>query len=273
MPGYTKMSTDIAVIPTYNEAGNIVGIVERTLEASPDIDVLIVDDNSPDGTGELADVLALKSPRVFVLHRSGKEGLGTAYLAGFAWAKEAGYRRIAEMDADGSHQPEALPALFELLETYDLALGSRWVAGGRTEDWSRRRQLLSRGGSLYARLALGIRVSDATGGFRAFRAETLEAIDLGAVASEGYCFQIDLLWRTLQAGLKVVEYPIVFRERTRGSSKMSGGIVTEALIQVTRWGLTRRLDSTREFLLHGRRLPSVRDASATIQPVTREVTL
>lgn len=233
------MNSNIVVIPTYNEADSLAGVVERALAASADLDVLVVDDGSPDGTGSIADALAARSRRVHVLHRTAKAGLGAAYLAGFEWARAAGYQRIAEMDADGSHEPEALPALFALLDDNDLALGSRWVPGGRTENWPLRRRLLSRGGSLYTRAVLGIRIKDATGGFRAFRVQTLEAIGLGTVDSTGYCFQIDLLWRTIQRGLRVVEHPITFRERTAGSSKMSGGIVAEALLQVTRWGLAR----------------------------------
>ncbi len=248
----------LVIIPTYNEAQNIGPIVGRALAASDTLDVLIVDDGSPDGTGAVADRLAADSSRVAVLHRERKEGLGAAYLAGFAYGLDHGYDHLVEMDADGSHHPEDLPTLIALLDSHDLALGSRWVAGGSVENWPLRRRLLSRGGNLYTRMALGIAVKDATGGFRAFRSRALERIDITAVASQGYCFQVDLLWRALERGLTVVETPIVFTERVLGESKMSGSIVRESLLRVTLWGIRRRTGEARELVLHRRRLPSVR---------------
>lgn len=250
------MNRSLVVIPTYNELDNLQAIVDRTL-ANPGVDVLIVDDSSPDGTGVLADRLADRHREVNVFHRAVKDGLGGAYLAGFAWALARHYDVIVEMDADGSHHPEDLPRLIGLLDKHDLALGSRWVPGGVVENWPAHRLALSRGGNLYTRLALGIAVSDATGGFRAFRADALRRIDLEDVASQGYCFQVDLLWRALQRGLRVVETPIVFTERVSGESKMSGNIVSESLKKVTMWGIRRRLQEARA-LLHGHPLPSVR---------------
>jgi len=253
----------LVVVPTYDERENLPGIVERTLAATDeDVHLLVVDDDSPDGTGRLADELAAARPRVHVLHRAGKEGLGPAYLAGFAWALEHGYDAIVEMDADGSHHPEDLPRLLAQLTDHDLALGSRWVPGGEVENWPRRRLLLSRGGNWYTRVALGIDVRDATGGFRAFRADALRRIRLEDVASHGYCFQVDLVWRALQAGLRVVEVPIVFTERVHGVSKMDGAIVLESLRLVAWWGLRRRLRAAFELLVRHRRLASVRSNSS-----------
>ena len=251
------MNDALVIIPTYNERENLEPIIARVLAAAA-IDVLVVDDGSPDGTGELADRLARTHPEVHVLHRESKEGLGAAYMAGFAWGLDAGYESLVEMDADGSHHPEDLPRLIALLDDNDLALGSRWVPGGKVENWPLRRKLLSRGGNLYTRMALGIAVKDATGGFRAFRARALEKIDLRTVESQGYCFQVDLLWRALEWGLDVVETPITFTERVHGESKMSGSIVRESLAKVSIWGVKRRLREFRELFLHRRRLPSVR---------------
>lgn len=252
------MNDALVIIPTYNERDNLESIVARTLAASDGVDVLIVDDNSPDGTGELADELARQHPRLQVLHRHEKAGLGPAYLAGFAWGLDRGYPRLVEMDADGSHHPEDLPRLLSLLDDNDVALGSRWVPGGRVENWPLRRRLLSQGGNLYTRIALGISVKDATGGFRAFRAEALERLDLRAVASHGYCFQVDLLWRALLSGLTVIEMPITFTERVIGESKMSGSIVTESLRRVTVWGLRRKLSGLGELVIHHHAIPSLR---------------
>lgn len=252
------MNGTLVIIPTYNESENIAPIVQRVLAATPDAHVLVVDDGSPDGTGVIADGLASVHPGVHVLHRTEKEGLGAAYLAGFAWGIENGYARLVEMDADGSHHPEDLPGMLSLLDDHDLVLGSRWVAGGRVENWPLHRLALSRGGNLYTRLALGIRIKDATGGFRAFRTDALRTIDLTSVASHGYCFQVDLLWRALERGLRVVETPITFTERVIGESKMSGSIVRESLSRVTLWGLERRGREARELFVHHRRLPSVR---------------
>jgi dolichol-phosphate mannosyltransferase len=251
----------IVVIPTYNEKDNLHPILDRLFESVPDAHALIVDDSSPDGTGELADARAAIEPRLHVLHRTGKEGLGKAYLAGFAWALEHDYEVIVEMDADGSHHPEQLPQLLALAHDDDLILGSRWVPGGSVENWPLSRKVLSQGGNLYARLALGVKVRDATGGFRVFTRRALEKLDLDGVASHGYCFQIDLVWRALQAGLRVVEHPITFTERIHGESKMDSSIVSESLLRVTIWGLRRRARGVVEVVAHHRRLPSVRDTS------------
>jgi dolichol-phosphate mannosyltransferase len=228
------------VIPTYNELANLETITGRLRAAVPAADILVVDDASPDGTGELADKLAAADDHIAVLHRAGKAGLGAAYIAGFGWALERGYGTLVEMDADGSHDPADLPRMLAALEGADLVIGSRWVPGGVVVNWPRSRQLLSRGGNTYARLMLGIDVHDATGGFRAYRAGALRAIDLDQVESQGYCFQIDLTLRTVSAGLTVAEVPITFTERTLGASKMSRAIVAEALWRVTQWGVRRR---------------------------------
>lgn len=230
----------LVIIPTYNESESLPGVLERLRRAVPDAHVLVADDNSPDGTGALADALAAKDDHVHVLHRAGKEGLGKAYLAGFAWGLERGYDVIVEMDADGSHRPEELPRLLAQIPHADVVLGSRWVPGGSVVNWPASRRVLSQGGSLYTRLALGIPTRDATGGYRAYRASALRALDLGTVESNGYCFQIDLLWRALQRGLIVREVPITFVEREAGTSKMSGRIVREALLNVARWGASYR---------------------------------
>ncbi len=242
----------LVIIPTYNEAANVELIVARTRAAVPDAHILVADDASPDGTGKIADELAASDDHVQVLHRAGKQGLGAAYIAGFRWGLERGYDVLVEMDADGSHQPEQLPALLAAIEQgADLALGSRWVPGGRVENWPRSRRLLSRGGNTYTRLALGIPLHDATGGFRAFRREALETVDLDSVASQGYCFQVDLAWRAVRRGLRVVEVPITFVEREHGESKMSKDIVREALKMVTQWGITHRAQQARGLLRRG----------------------
>jgi dolichol-phosphate mannosyltransferase len=235
----------VMVVPTYDEAANLAWIVGRLRAAQPDVDVLVVDDNSPDGTGKIAEELAVHDDRVHVLHRPGKAGLGAAYLQGFRWALDEGYDVIGEMDADGSHQPEQLHRLLDRLDDAtegpaDLVIGSRWVPGGSVVNWPLSRELLSRGGNLYVRLLLGVPVRDATAGFRLFRRSALETIDLSAVQSTGYVFQTDLAWRTLQAGLRVAEVPIEFVERVRGDSKMSGDVARESLRRITRWGLSER---------------------------------
>jgi dolichol-phosphate mannosyltransferase len=260
------MHTTLVVIPTYNEIDNLAPIVARVLGANPHTDILVVDDASPDGTGALADRLADDHPEVHVLHRTTKDGLGGAYLAGFAWGLERGYWALVEMDADGSHRPEELPRLIEQLPQHDLVLGSRWVPGGRVENWPMHRRLLSRGGNAYTRLALAIDVHDATGGYRVFSSQALQRIDLSQVASQGYCFQVDLLWRALQRELRVVEVPITFVEREHGESKMSGSIVLESLVRVTLWGLRRRAAELVEMVRHHRRLPSVRRLSHRVLP-------
>lgn len=230
----------LVIIPTYNESESLPGVLARVRESVPDAHVLVADDNSPDGTGQLADAFAAEDDHVHVLHRPGKEGLGKAYLAGFAWGLERGYDVLVEMDADGSHRPEELPRLLEQITHADVVLGSRWVPGGAVVNWPASRRVLSQGGSLYTRLALGIPTRDATGGYRAYRASALQELDLGTVESNGYCFQIDLLWRALQRGLVVREVPITFVEREAGTSKMSGRIVREALLNVARWGASYR---------------------------------
>ena len=230
----------LVVVPTYDEAENVEVIAGRLLAAVPTAHLLVVDDNSPDGTGAIADRMAAADERVHVLHRAEKDGLGAAYVAGFAWAREQGYDVVVEMDADGSHAPEQLPRLLAALEHADLVLGSRWVEGGQVVNWPRSREVLSRGGNAYARLMLRLPLRDATGGYRAYRREVLDALPLAQVASHGYCFQVDLAWRTWQAGYRVVEVPITFVERERGESKMSRAIVLEALWKVTLWGVQRR---------------------------------
>jgi dolichol-phosphate mannosyltransferase len=236
------------VVPTYNEADNLAWLVERLRVAEPSVDLLVVDDSSPDGTGEIADRLAAADQAVHVLHRPGKGGLGAAYLAGFAWALDAGYDVVGEMDADGSHQPEQLHRLLEALLDADLVIGSRWIPGGSVVNWPLRREALSRGGNLYVRVLLGIEIRDATAGFRVFRRSALEKIDLASVQSTGYVFQTDLVTRCLRAGLTVREVPIEFVERVRGDSKMSGAVAVESLRRITRWGLRERRDQVRRAL-------------------------
>jgi dolichol-phosphate mannosyltransferase len=226
----------LVIIPTYEERENVALITSRVRAAVPDAHVLIVDDNSPDGTGEIADKLSADDDHITVLHRPGKGG-----LAGFRFGLDAGYDVLVEMDADGSHLPEQLPRLLDALETADVALGSRWVSGGKVVNWPKSREVLSRGANTYARLALGIPLRDATGGYRAYRSRVLASFDLAAIRSQGYCFQIDLAWRSWLRGFKVVEVPITFVQRERGDSKMSRGIVVEALVRVTVWGLETRV--------------------------------
>lgn len=236
----------LVVIPTYCEVTSLPGTLQRLRVAVPGSDVLVVDDASPDGTGELADSLAATDPQLHVLHRTGDRGLGRSYVDGFEWGLAAGYEVLVEMDADGSHQPEQLPRLLAAVDAgADLVLGARWVPGGGTPGWNAHRRFLSRGGNLYTRWALGIGLHDATGGFRAYRAGVLAGIDLRMVASQGYCFQIDLAWRVVQGGHRVVEVPITFVEREHGTSKMSGGIVREALWRVTVWGARHRWEQLR----------------------------
>jgi len=229
------------IIPTYNERENLESIAARVRAAVPEADILVVDDNSPDGTGELADKLTQGDRQIHVLHRPGKAGLGAAYIAGFRWALGEGYGVLVEMDADGSHQPEDLPGLLSALDRADAVIGSRWVPGGTVSNWPRSRELLSRGANTYARLMLGVPVRDTTAGFRAYRAGTLRAIGLDTVQSQGYCFQIDLTLRALNAGLEVIEVPISFIDRTRGASKMSRAVVAEAFWRVALWGIAGRL--------------------------------
>ncbi|GAA3114050.1 polyprenol monophosphomannose synthase [Planomonospora alba] len=229
----------LVIVPTYNERENLPMIVRRVREAVPEAHLLVADDASPDGTGEVADGLAAADDHVHVLHRPGKQGLGAAYIAGFRWGMAEGYDVLVEMDADGSHQPEELPKLLRALAAgADLAIGSRWVPGGKVVNWPASREFLSRGANLYSRMMLGFPVRDATAGFRAYRASTLEKIGLDDVASQGYCFQVDLTLRTVRHGLRVTEVPITFVERTVGASKMSRDIMAEALWRITLWGVT-----------------------------------
>ena len=230
----------LVCIPTYNERDNLAATLQRLRHAVPDADVLVVDDQSPDGTGQLAAEIAAADPAVRVLHGRAKSGLGVAYLKAFRWGIDHDYDVLVEMDADGSHQPEELPRLLEALSSADVVLGSRWTPGGRVEDWPRSRLLLSRGGNAYVRALLRMPFTDATGGFRAYRAEVLKALPLDEIVSQGYCFQVDLLWRAYRHGARAVEVPITFVERTSGKSKMSRRIILEAFVRVTLWGLTRR---------------------------------
>jgi dolichol-phosphate mannosyltransferase len=230
----------LVVIPTYNERENLEPIVKRLHAALPKAHALVVDDGSPDGTGEVADKLSASDERVHVLHRTEKAGLGAAYVAGFQWGIERNYAVLVEMDADGSHAPEDLPRMLDALTDADLVIGSRYVPGGKVVNWPKHRWFFSWGANFYSRMALGAKVKDITAGYRAYRREVLEKLKLTTVASRGYCFQIDLAWRTIEAGFTVVEVPITFTERAIGQSKMSGDVVREALIRVTKWGLRRR---------------------------------
>lgn len=240
MKTYPPLGKILVIIPTYNEAQNIESITGRLRRSVPEAHILVADDNSPDGTGDIVDRLVADDDHIHVLHRKGKEGLGAAYVAGFHWGLDNGYGVLVEHDADGSHQPEQLPILLEALKSADMVKGSRWVTGGSVVNWPQSRELLSKGGSLWTRLMLGIPVRDATGGFNAFRAETLRGLGLDDIASAGYCFQIDLVWRALKTGHTVVEVPIEFVEREFGDSKMSRNVVVEALIRTTLWGVEYR---------------------------------
>ncbi|WP_322409600.1 polyprenol monophosphomannose synthase [Microbacterium invictum] len=234
----------LVIIPTYNESENIESIVSRVLAAAPSVRVLVVDDGSPDGTGRIADRLSSEDHRVHVLHRTEKNGLGAAYLAGFSYGISQGYSLLIELDADGSHPPERLPALISAVTTDTTgrvggSIGSRWVRGGSVVNWPWTRQIISRGGSWYARTMLGLPIRDVTAGYRVYRSDVLEQILAESVESRGYCFQIDLTRRVIGAGYGLVEVPIEFREREAGESKMSGAIVKEAMVRVTQWGFER----------------------------------
>jgi dolichol-phosphate mannosyltransferase len=230
------MPPALIVVPTYNEHGNVQGIAERLLAALPVAELLFVDDNSPDGTGALLDELAAAQPRIHVMHRAGKLGLGTAYLEGFAWGLARGFAYLFQMDADGSHDPKYLPQMLALAEDgADLVVGSRYVPGGGTENWGIGRKLLSRGGGLYARTVLGVDIRDVTAGFICWRRAALEEIDLSTITSNGYSFQIEMKYRAVKHHLRVVETPIMFIDRRVGQSKMSRAIFLEALLKV--WGL------------------------------------
>jgi len=236
----------LVMVPTYNEYGNLPLILDRLLSSFDSANVLVIDDASPDGTGELADELAAADPRISVMHRTGKLGLGSAYIAGFKWGIEQGYDFLVEMDADGSHPPETLPEMVAAMRSTrngkspGLVIGSRWMKGGRVVDWPKSREALSRSANFYARTALGIAVKDSTAGYRVYRASVLREIDLDTIVSKGYCFQIDMTLRVIAAGSGVREVPIIFRERQIGESKMSGSIIVEAMTKVTQWGIQRR---------------------------------
>lgn len=239
----------LTVIPTYNEKENLPVVVERLRKAAPEVDILVVDDNSPDGTGQIADELSAKDPQIHVLHRTVKDGLGGAYLAGFDWGLDAGYEILIEMDADCSHQPEQLPSLVRAVEAgADLAIGSRYVPGGKTKNWPAHRQILSRGANLYTRLILGTSIKDITAGFRAYRREALQRLNLDGIDSKGYVFQVDLAWRSEQAGLNIVEVPITFVEREVGASKMDSNIIFDSMSKVTRWGLKSHAEKLKKAL-------------------------
>ena len=238
--GYPGLGRVLVIIPTFNEAENIRLIIDRVRRAVPSVDILVADDNSPDGTGDLVDELATSDNHIFVLHRPGKNGLGEAYKAGFAWAKDKGYDVVVEMDADGSHAPEELHKLLDALRDADVVLGTRYVPGGSVHNWPLHRLLLSRGGNIYIRMALGMPFKDATGGYRAYKMGVLDKIDVATVASQGYSFQVELAWRAYKQGLRVAEVPITFTERELGASKMSGNIFKEQLLRVTVWGVQSR---------------------------------
>lgn len=249
-------SPALVIIPTYNERENLEAAVSRVLTAVPEIHVLVVDDGSPDGTGEIADRLAHEDARVHVMHRTGRRGLGPAYIDAFHRGAGEGYDVLIEMDADGSHPAEALPGMLAVLEAdtehrIGGVVGSRWVPGGSVVNWPKSRQFISRGGSTYARTMLGLDLRDVTSGYRAYRAGAIGRIDLEHVDSTGYCFQIDMTRRVLAAGYDLVEVPITFRDREFGDSKMSTSIVVEAMTKVTAWGLQR---------VFGRRIPTLDEA-------------
>lgn len=226
------MTRSLVILPTYNERDNLPLIVPEILRQDARFDVLVVDDDSPDGTGIVADSLARESSRVHVLHRTGKRGLGRAYVAGFTFALEREYGAAFEMDADFSHDPADLPRLLAAIEQADVAIGSRWVPQGGIENWSALRVFISRGGSVYAKRILGLAINDLTSGFKCFRRTALQVLNLEAIRSNGYAFQVEVNYACVSAGLRVVEVPIVFRDRTRGASKMSGRIVAEAALVV-----------------------------------------
>lgn len=237
-------SKTLTIIPTYNEFETLPVVTKRLRAAQPEVHLLIVDDSSPDGTGELADRMAKEDEYIHVLHRQGKGGLGGAYIAGFRWGLDQGFDVLVEMDADCSHQPEELGRLLKAVEEgADLAIGSRYVPGGRTVNWPWYRQFLSRGGNAYTRFILGTRVHDITAGYRAFRRTTVEDIDLDSIESVGYCFQVDLGWRTELAGKKITEVPITFVEREIGDSKMDRSIIVESMTRISEWGLKARLQT------------------------------
>jgi len=232
------MTEMLVIVPTYNEIESLETLVGRVRQSVPEADILVVDDASPDGTGKLADRLAAADPAIRVLHRAAKDGLGKAYLAGFDVAIARGYRYAVEIDADGSHDPAELPAMLALAEDgADLVIGSRWVPGGAVRNWPWFRKAISRAGNTYSRVVLRSRIQDITAGFRVFRVSALRDLDLSQIASQGYCFQVELAWRLERTGHRIAEHPITFVERATGRSKMHSGIVLEALLRVTAWGI------------------------------------
>lgn len=249
----TERSATLVVIPTFNEHDTIGTVIRSLLDLSYDLDVLVVDDGSPDGTGALVADLARADERLRIIHRAGKQGLGSAYRRGFAWGLERGYEILVAMDGDLSHDPGALPNLLDATSTSDLALGSRYVPGGRTVNWPWYRRALSRGGNRYVQLVTGVPVSDATSGFRAYRREVLEALDVTTLRSEGYSFQLETVLRAWREGFVITEVPIAFVERRSGTSKISRTIVLEAIWRVLTWGLRSRTVQTRHPHSVGRR--------------------
>jgi len=239
----------VVLIPTYNERESLPTTLERLRAEVPGVDIVVLDDSSPDGTGEIADRYAQGDDQIHVVHREGKEGLGRAYLHGFQWALERRYDVLVEMDADGSHQPRHLPGILAALADADVVIGSRWIRGGAVENWPWHRKALSVGGNLYTKVMLGMPVNDATAGYRAYRASALEVIGLDDIASQGYCFQVDLTRRAVRAGLTVREVPITFVEREVGSSKMSPEVARESLRNITAWGLRFRAGQVQELLV------------------------
>lgn len=237
----SELGRILVIIPTYDESGNIESVVARLRAAVPEAEVLIADDNSPDGTGAIADKLAADDASVHVLHRAEKQGLGAAYLAGFDWGLQRGCDVLVEMDADGSHQPEQLPSLLAALEQADMVKGSRWMRGGSVVNWDKKRELLSQAANIWVQAIMDLPVHDSTGGYNVFRADILRQIDLDSITSKGYSFQIDMTRQVLEAGGVVAEVPIEFQERTSGVSKMSGSIIQEALVKTAVWGARRRL--------------------------------
>lgn len=248
----------IVLMPTYDERESLRTTVETLLDAVPDVTVLVIDDSSPDGTGAIADRLAAADERVRVLHREAKQGLGAAYLAGMRLALDEGFDRIVEMDADGSHPAATLPAMLRASEHADLVIGSRWIPGGGIVGWPRYRELISRAGTRYAEVALGLGVADITAGYRVYSEGLLRGILASPVASQGYCFQIDMTRRAGDLGAIIAEVPIVFRERAAGRSKFTNGIVVEALLRTTAWGLGRRANALRAAVADLRRRPTAR---------------
>lgn len=243
--GYPGIGRVLVVIPTYNEIDNVRMIVGRVRNAVPEVDVLIADDNSPDGTGQAADELAAADSQVHVMHRAGKEGLGAAYVAGFRWARDHGYDIVVQMDADGSHAPEELPLLLDALNENDAVIGSRWVKGGKVVNWPFHRLMISQCGNIYVRMMLGMGIKDATGGYRAYRLTVLDKAELDSIQSQGYSYQVELTWRIHRNGFSIVEVPITFAEREHGTSKMSGSIIKEAFTRVMVWGIQSRRASLR----------------------------